>query len=125
MPWTVAIRRIWGCRRGAPDRGIDVEDPGVDSTAAIRDDMEDIWVAKSPSWRWTSARIVVIVSSVGDGVADATLSPLLEPGMTDTKLARSSRLQRLYVWLLGGGLEEDRAGAVMNFRKAPHPVKNR
>lgn len=69
--------------------------PGVDSTAAMREDMEAICVAKSPSWRWTSARAVVIAANSDAWVADAALSSVLDPGISDTKLVETPRLRRL------------------------------
>jgi hypothetical protein len=66
--------------------------PGVDSTAAMQ---EDICVAKSPSWRWTSARAVVIVANSDGWAVDAALSSALDPGISDTKLVDLARLRRL------------------------------
>ena len=80
--------------------------PGVDSTATMREDMEAICVAKSPSWRWTSARAVVIAANP-DGWAEAAVSASADPGISDTRLLELPRLRRLYEWLMVGGLEEE------------------
>ena len=80
--------------------------PGVDSTAAMREDMEAICVAKSPSWRWTSARAVVIAAN-SDGWAEAAVSASADPSISDTRLLELPRLRRLYEWLMVGGLEEE------------------
>jgi hypothetical protein len=80
--------------------------PGVDSTAAMREDMEAICVAKSPNWRWTSARAVVIAAN-SDGWAEAAVSASSDPGISDTRLLGLPRLRRLYEWLMVGGLEEE------------------
>ena len=48
--------------------------------------MEDIWELNSPSWRCMSASIVVIDSNDGGTVAEARLSPVLDPDSFDTRL---------------------------------------
>lgn len=53
--------------------------------AVTRDEMEDIWELNSPSWRCMSASIVVIDSNDGGTVAEAKLSPALDPGISDTR----------------------------------------
>jgi hypothetical protein len=80
--------------------------PRVDSTVSMREYMEAICVAKSPSWHWTSARAVVIAAN-SDGWAEAAVSASLDPGISDTRLVELPRLRRLYEWLMVGGLEEE------------------
>jgi hypothetical protein len=76
--------------------------PGVDSTAAMREDMEAICVAKSPNWRWTSARAVVIAAN-SDGWAETVVSASSDLGISDTRLIELPQLRRLYEWLMVGG----------------------
>jgi hypothetical protein len=56
------------------------------SMAVTRDEMEDICELNFPSWRCMSASIVVIDSNDGGTVAEAKLSPALDPGISDTRL---------------------------------------
>jgi hypothetical protein len=54
--------------------------------AVTRDEMKDIWELNFPSWRCMSASIVVIDSIDGGTVAEAKLSPALDPGISDIRL---------------------------------------
>jgi hypothetical protein len=95
------------------------------STAATREEIKDIWVAKIPSWRWISTRDVVTDSKDGDWAVEETLSSAFDLGIFDTRLVGTPLLRRLYVWLVEMGWEEDgRAGAVMII-EAPRPAVNR
>ncbi|ONM21485.1 Mediator of RNA polymerase II transcription subunit 25 [Zea mays] len=110
--WEVAIGRCHGRWVSAISRhavgqsggGAMADVPRVDSTTAMREDMEAICVAKSPSWRWTSARAVVIAAnSDGWRATEAAVSASSDPGISDTRLVGLPRLRRLYEWLMVGG----------------------